>query len=697
MAQMASPRSFSARVQRRVEEAKRDEELKEVLPGPGDLINGRYVIERKIGQGQFGWVFAVKHALLGQRFAMKIMHPRIADDDAWVRRFREEARLTSLLGHENIVFVTDFDRSAKFGYYFVMEHLVGAPLSEIIAAHPDGLDPARAFSIALKTAHALSAVHELGIAHRDLKPSNVMLVGAREVEYPKIVDFGIASRVVEAASSKKLYGTPAYMAPEQTRTMAVDGKADQFSLATILYEMLCGHRPFNTKTWRDARASGRARFRPRPLCGVVRHRLMNEEVDAVIARALSPEPKARWRNMEEFAFALRTATGLEAVPSGDPRDTAASRPSRSAPTVRVESAAQPAELGGQSSVVVLVDEPAGELGASPSVVAQASHTVTMSFRTTARLGREWKRNLRDAGLFVPTAYVLPLGTKLRVRLIIEPENLVFDLDACVVNHVQGAPGSPGGFGARLEEGEFARALGLMRRLGIVADEIKADSIVRPCRAMRRDDRLSTAGAFLCSRLERATSFGEMRELFSGLPFALEETIGELVRKGLVTLEHLCTSERPDAGGSAPDDDSFFAEELDAEPTDAIAGALDVTRQPWMSAGRVDRSSGAHYVYDADEIEQVLELVEYFKRSKNYLGAIHVLRKALDVSPTVGEFYRQLAILHARFSRDMDKALRAIGSALQLEPRNDSFVMTERYLRSLPFGKEGVPPPPCAAP
>ena len=92
--------SFGSRPERSTQQDPMEQEVRMTLPRPGELINGRYVVERKLGQGQFGWVYLVRHALLDQRFAMKIMNPRLANDDSWVTRFREEARLTSLLGHE---------------------------------------------------------------------------------------------------------------------------------------------------------------------------------------------------------------------------------------------------------------------------------------------------------------------------------------------------------------------------------------------------------------------------------------------------------------------------------------------------------------------------------------------------------------------------------------------------------------------
>ncbi|MFW6053582.1 MAG: serine/threonine protein kinase, partial [Persicimonas sp.] len=145
------------------------------LPGPGAEIDGRYRVVDRIGEGSYGWVFAVEHLLLGQTFAMKILHPRIASEPSWIARFREEAKSTALIGHENIVFVTDFGKCPDWGSYFIMEYLEGRTLEEVLSdGEPLGVQ--RSVQIAMQAAGALSAAHDQGIVHRDLKPGNIMLV-----------------------------------------------------------------------------------------------------------------------------------------------------------------------------------------------------------------------------------------------------------------------------------------------------------------------------------------------------------------------------------------------------------------------------------------------------------------------------------------------------------------------------------------
>ena len=146
---------------------------------------------------------------------------------------------------------------------------------------------------------------------------------------------------------------------------------------------------------------------------------------------------------------------------------------------------------------------------------------------------------------------------------------------------------------------------------------------------------------------------------------------ELHKKGLIGFDDALSC------GSVPSLLPEVAEQLEQK---RHTNPLDVTRLP-MSSGKQLSRSGQYKLYGEEEIEQVLELVEYFKRTHNYMSAIHVLRKALYVSPTVGEFYRQLALLHARFKRDMQRAYKAIDCAIQLDPGNASFKLTRDYLQN----------------
>ncbi len=219
----------------------------------GQTLDGRYYIERKIGEGGMGVVFAARHTVIEKPLAVKVLKRDVARDAATVKRFVQEAKAASRIGHPSIVDVTDFGTTPDGMTYSVMEYVDGSTLSSAIKrSAPFPLT--RAVPIAAQIARALGAAHDKGIVHRDLKPENVFLInrdGRRD--FVKIVDFGIAKvtplegqptdgpRLTRAGS---VFGTPEYMAPEQAAGRSdTDNRVDIYALATILYELVTGRVP----------------------------------------------------------------------------------------------------------------------------------------------------------------------------------------------------------------------------------------------------------------------------------------------------------------------------------------------------------------------------------------------------------------------------------------------------------------------
>ena len=375
----------------------------QLAPSPGSLVGGRYRVERELGQGGFGNVYLVCHDLLGHRFAMKVLNTRIANDPDWVARFREEARATSLIGHENIVYVTDFGQDETFGYYFVMEYLEGRPLDEIIAKE-ETVAPERILKFVHSAASALGAVHELGIVHCDLKPSNVFSVrrSGRD-ELWKLLDFGTSTIVMSAVESEVLYGTPRYMAPEQSIGADVDGRADQFSLACIVYEMLTGTAPWDVRNWLQAMPEQRSQRPPRPPSKLRRD--CPPGWDEVIARALSVDRSQRFDTIDEFSRALQSSSSsVDWTPSVEPLDVrrvGAIERTHTAPSVEILSSLE------QSSMTIGLDG-----GATVTDLP----TVSVMFRSRDRLIREYRRSLGVGGIFVPSDDLLPLRARVWLEL-----------------------------------------------------------------------------------------------------------------------------------------------------------------------------------------------------------------------------------------------------------------------------------------
>ena len=212
---------------------------------------GQYRIERTIGSGGFGVVYAAKHDVLGKPVAIKMLRHELVADTQQSQRFLREARIAAALQHENIVDITDFGTDEKSGApFFVMELLRGRTLKSLCAMGP--LPWARAVNILLQLARALVCAHADGVLHRDLKPHNIMLEATSgRVDLVKLCDFGV-SRLLDTARNDRItntgtfVGTPAYMAPEQINGDAQDARTDLYAFGVTAFEMLAGHLPYRS-------------------------------------------------------------------------------------------------------------------------------------------------------------------------------------------------------------------------------------------------------------------------------------------------------------------------------------------------------------------------------------------------------------------------------------------------------------------
>lgn len=225
---------------------------REAVVNPGDVVEGRYRIIRKLGEGGMGTVFLAEHTLINRRVAMKFLHPELATDAIVVERFMNEARAAGTLGHPNIVESTDMGFIANQVPYIAFEYLEGTLLTAEVY-RTAGLPVRRTVRIGLQIASALHAAHNAGIVHRDLKSDNVFLTDKGEsLDHVKVLDFGISRFLMQEDRQKTMVmGTPEFMAPEQILAPEnVDQRADIYALGVILYECLSARRPFSSE---DAR------------------------------------------------------------------------------------------------------------------------------------------------------------------------------------------------------------------------------------------------------------------------------------------------------------------------------------------------------------------------------------------------------------------------------------------------------------
>lgn len=219
-------------------------------------VVGHYRLAERIGKGGFGVVFRAEHMELGVPFAVKVLRRAYGEDTTLVERFKREARVTMLLRHENVVNTSDFGKDEEAGFYYVMEYLEGVSLTGLMADHRYGLVPDRVIHIVEQICSALDRAHSINIVHRDLKPSNVFLISrSGDRDFVKVLDFGIAKIVLPPdveggfTATGQIVGSPKYMSPEQAKGVhsEIDARSDIYSLGVMVYWMLTGRPPFESK------------------------------------------------------------------------------------------------------------------------------------------------------------------------------------------------------------------------------------------------------------------------------------------------------------------------------------------------------------------------------------------------------------------------------------------------------------------
>ena len=279
----------------------------------GDVVAGRYELEDLLGVGGMSNVYRARDRVLERAVALKILHEQYSSDPAYVERFRREARAIAKLSHPNIV--TVIDRGEFEGRQFIVFEYVRGETLKQLATREAPLPADRALALVHQVARGLAFAHEHGIVHRDVKPHNVLLDTDGSA---KVTDFGIARSLGGPddglTQTGTVLGTGAYISPEQAVGRPADERSDQYSLGTLLYELLTGRIPYEGESI-VAVATRHVRD-PVPSVRDTRPEI-SPRVDALIRRAMAKRPEDRFPSTDAMIGAIEACLAGEVLPGAD--------------------------------------------------------------------------------------------------------------------------------------------------------------------------------------------------------------------------------------------------------------------------------------------------------------------------------------------------------------------------------------------
>ena len=326
---------------------------------------------RVLGRGGMGVVYEAEHLKLGRRVALKVLSEERSDDATALARLRREALSMGALQHPHIVQVSDFNEGPP--PFLEMELLAGQSLRDRLAER-GAMSAADACSVALQLLSALGAAHRAGIIHRDVKPANVFVVETPLTDvFVKLLDFGVAKLLTPQqgpalTSFDAVVGSAPYMAPEQIRGEAIDGRTDLFALGVTLYEMLAGQRPFVAAPNENVMATILRGGPIAPLAGVP------GALEAAVLRALTPSPSVRWTSAEEMTAALLPFVSREQLNALATSATAIRAP---ASVTSVGTRTAEAALWGPPTISRTIDQTAGTIDQTAGFSSPAPTTPTV--------------------------------------------------------------------------------------------------------------------------------------------------------------------------------------------------------------------------------------------------------------------------------------------------------------------------------
>jgi len=301
-------------------------------PGEKIVLQNRYLIVKKIGEGGMGSVFLANDLKVhGKEVVIKLLPPEFSKNAMYVERFRRETQILASINHPNIVKITDIELNRDPPFY-VMEYLQGRTLAKLIREEFLPWDQ-RTKTIILEICSALEAAHAQGVVHRDIKPGNIFLIRSEigDKEVVKLLDFGISKLEHAMGNGSRLrwtgnasaitttaVGTPSYMAPEQADGKA-DARSDVYALGLVMYEMLCGRHPFIVPKNITGEKLMLEFIRLHKTAEVVKPSQVRpqanipSEIDEIILKALTKNPEKRFKNISEMRRVIEQCPAPEHI------------------------------------------------------------------------------------------------------------------------------------------------------------------------------------------------------------------------------------------------------------------------------------------------------------------------------------------------------------------------------------------------
>ncbi len=266
---------------------------------PGMMLADRYRIIRRVGEGGFSTVLLVEDTMVHEDVILKILNPQIAMGDEMIKRFIQELRYARKVTHENIIRIHDIIPLGR-SYAISMEYFPSLTLADELQGEKP-INIKRGIKIIFDVCRGISVAHQLNIVHRDLKPLNILIDDQSMV---KVVDFGVAAVTNHSGTRLTrvgtLLGTPAYVAPEQVRSRAIDARTDIYSLGVVMYEVFTGRPPYTGDDMSILFQHVEGNLTP----PIDVNANIPPTLDAIIRKAMSVDPDKRFHNVDELRKSL---------------------------------------------------------------------------------------------------------------------------------------------------------------------------------------------------------------------------------------------------------------------------------------------------------------------------------------------------------------------------------------------------------